>query len=83
MSEPYTPSIKELIDFWAIASPNRGMSVPERTEAASRAVAEHDRQVAELAFDAGFEKATDLTTEDFWSDAWSDDHNPHRRKEQS
>lgn len=41
-------------------------------------LAEHDRQVAERAWDAGFDKATSLVSEDFWSDAWSDDHSPHR-----
>lgn len=31
------------------------------------------------AWDEGFEKATSLTASDFWSDAWSDDHNPYRK----
>lgn len=43
-----------------------------------RWLAEHDRQVAERAFDAGFDKATSLEGEDLWSDAWSDDHSPYR-----
>ena len=36
------------------------------------------RRIQAEAWDAGFEKATDLTGEDFWSDTWSDDHNPYR-----
>ena len=36
------------------------------------------RRIQAEAWDEGFEKATDLTGEDFWSDTWSDDHNPYR-----
>lgn len=41
----YTPSVKDIIETWAIATPNRGMSVPDRMRAAERAVAAHDAEV--------------------------------------
>ena len=41
----YTPTTEEMIRFWALASPSRGMSVREREAAGRRALAAHDAEV--------------------------------------
>lgn len=63
MTEPYTPTMSDLIDGWACEHMRGDGRVEDLRAAAERAIAQHDREVAAKAL----REAADTWTQGEWS----------------